>query len=148
MWRATGWNGLALSERDIGGFWVQDGRTLSSLSGPEQVAYLDAMPPGLETEVLLAALERIAGPVRPEAVLWRHWGRDPYALGYVAHWAPGDLTAVGPLHGTHEPPFYVAGSDHWAAGYMEGAVATGRAAARAALRNRGDRTTAPTTDPR
>jgi monoamine oxidase len=40
---------------------------------------------------------------------------------------------VGPLHGTHEPPFYVAGSDHWVAGYMEGAVRTGRAAARAAL---------------
>ena len=40
---------------------------------------------------------------------------------------------VGPLHGTHEPPFYVAGSDHWVAGYMEGAVRTGRGAARAAL---------------
>ena len=34
---------------------------------------------------------------------------------------------------THEPPFYVAGSDHWVAGYMEGAVRTGRAAAAAAL---------------
>ena len=32
---------------------------------------------------------------------------------------------VGRLHGTHEPPFYVAGSDHWVAGYMEGAVRTG-----------------------
>ena len=41
--------------------------------------------------------------------------------------------AVGPLHGTHEPPFYVCGSDQWVAGYMEGAVRTGRAAARAAL---------------
>ena len=40
---------------------------------------------------------------------------------------------VGPLLGTHEPPFYVAGSDHWVAGYMEGAVKTGRAAAAAAL---------------
>jgi monoamine oxidase len=47
--------------------------------------------------------------------------------------------AVGPLHGTHEPPFYVAGSDHWAAGYMEGAVATGRAAARSIITG----TTAP-----
>ena len=40
---------------------------------------------------------------------------------------------VGPLHGTHEPPFYVCGSDQWVAGYMEGAVRTGRAAAAAAL---------------
>ena len=48
----------------------------------------------------------------------------------------GDLTAVGPRHGTHEPPFYVAGSDHWLAGYMEGAVRTGRGAAAAALGRR------------
>jgi len=46
---------------------------------------------------------------------------------------PGDVEAVGPLHGTHEPPFYVCGSDQWVAGYMEGAVRTGRAAAAAAL---------------
>jgi monoamine oxidase len=41
--------------------------------------------------------------------------------------------ATGPLHGTHEPPFYVCGSDQWVAGYMEGAVRTGRAAAKKAL---------------
>ena len=45
----------------------------------------------------------------------------------------GDVTAVGPLHGKHEPPFYVCGSDQWVCGYMEGAVRTGRGAARAAL---------------
>jgi monoamine oxidase len=67
-------------------------------------------------------------------LLERHWGADPFTLGYIAAWAPGDLARVGPLHGTHEPPLYVAGSDHWVAGYMEGAVATGRAAAREALR--------------
>ena len=50
-------------------------------------------------------------------------------------YAPGNLTAMGRLHGSHEPPFYVAGSDHWMAGYMEGAVATGRAAAARILRN-------------
>ena len=42
--------------------------------------------------------------------------------------------SVGPLHGTHEPPFYVCGSDQWVCGYMEGAVRTGRAAAAAAHR--------------
>ena len=40
---------------------------------------------------------------------------------------------VGPRHGTHDPPFYVCGSDQWVAGYMEGAVRTGRATAAAAL---------------
>jgi monoamine oxidase len=133
VWRAAGWSGLAVSERDLGGFWPQSDDTLSSLFGPEQVAYLDAIPEERQTELVTAALERILGPVQPAAVLWRHWGREPYTLGYVSHWAPGDLTAVGPLHGTHEPPFYVAGSDHWAAGYMEGAVTTGRGAARAVL---------------
>jgi monoamine oxidase len=63
----------------------------------------------------------------------RAWGLDPFTQGYIAQWTPGDLMAVGPLHGTHEPPFYVCGSDHWVAGYMEGAVRTGRAAAAAAL---------------
>jgi monoamine oxidase len=133
VWRSIGWSGLAMSELDLGGFWPQGGNTLSSLFGPEQLAYLDAIPDDRRTELVTTALERIVGPVTPRAVVWRHWGRDPYTLGYVSHWAPGDLTAVGPLHGTHEPPFYVAGSDHWATGYMEGAVATGRNTARALL---------------
>jgi monoamine oxidase len=47
-----------------------------------------------------------------------------------------DVLRVGPLHGTHDPPFYVCGSDQWVAGYMEGAVRTGRAAAAAALGSR------------
>jgi monoamine oxidase len=53
---------------------------------------------------------------------------------FAAPLAGGRLAqAVGPLHGRHEPPFYVAGSDHRVAGFMEGAVRTGRAAAAAAL---------------
>ena len=71
---------------------------------------------------------------------WPTWsargGSIPFTQGYIAQWAPGDLTAVGPLHGTHEPPFYVAGSDHWVCGYMEGAVRTGRSAASALLGDR------------
>ena len=55
------------------------------------------------------------------------------AEGYITSWRPGDVMAVGPLHGTHEPPFYVCGSDQWVCGYMEGAVRTGRGAARAVL---------------
>ena len=134
VWRHVGWNGLAVSEHQIGGFWVQGESALSSLLGPEKRGYIDAAPPGTLTQGLIDSLERLCGgPVEPQAVLWRHWGTDPYTLGYVTLWEPGDLMAVGPLHGTHEPPFYVAGSDHWAAGYMEGAVRTGRDAARAIL---------------
>jgi monoamine oxidase len=133
VWRRVECNGLIESEHETGGFWVQGENTLSSLHGPEHIAYLEAAPEGVATADLLASLERVVGAVSPVAVLWRHWGMDPFTLGYVSHWAPGDLTAVGPLHATHEPPFYLAGSDHWACGYMEGAVATGRAAARAVL---------------
>jgi monoamine oxidase len=69
----------------------------------------------------------------PSAMLERAWGIDPFTRGYITSWAPGDLARVGPLHGTHEPPFYVCGSDFWVCGYMEGAVRTGRAAAAALL---------------
>jgi monoamine oxidase len=68
-----------------------------------------------------------------QAVFVRRWGVDPWTQGYITSWRPGDVRAVGPLHGTHEPPFYVCGSDQWVCGYMEGAVRTGRAAAAAAL---------------
>ena len=60
-------------------------------------------------------------------------GSRPVDRGLHHELAPGDVMAVGPLHGTHEPPFYVCGSDQWVAGYMEGAVRTGRGAARALL---------------
>jgi monoamine oxidase len=69
----------------------------------------------------------------PDAYVERAWGFDPFTKGYITGWHPGDVMAVGPLHGTHEPPFFVCGSDQWVAGYMEGAVRTGREAARAAL---------------
>jgi monoamine oxidase len=102
---------------------------------PERLGYFLAAPPRVRRAEVLARVARLYGPsaTEPDFYLERHWGVDPYAQGYIAQWAPGDLTAVGPLHGTHEPPFYVAGSDHWVAGYMEGAVRTGRAAAAAAL---------------
>ena len=104
-------------------------------SGPERLAHFLAAPPPVRRAEILATLVRLYGDAagEPDALLERHWGVDPFTQGYITQWAPGDLTAVGPLHGTHEPPFYVCGSDHWVAGYMEGAVRTGRAAAAAAL---------------
>ena len=51
------------------------------------------------------------------AVHLRLWGTDPFTRGYVTQWWPGDVMRVGPLHGTHDPPFYVCGSDpHHASG--------------------------------
>jgi monoamine oxidase len=104
---------------------------------PERIAWLTATAEEHRMSVLYAELERMYGPeaARPRHSFLRLWGTDPFTRGYTTHWWPGDVLRVGPLHGTHDPPFYVCGSDQWVAGYMEGAVRTGRAAAAAALGN-------------
>jgi monoamine oxidase len=135
FWQARGQNGLAETEWLFGSTWPQAPGVLSLLVPPERLSAFLAAPPAARSRDILDGLVRLYGDAarEPLALLERLWGADPFTLGYIAAWAPGDLTRVGPLHGTHEPPFYVAGSDHWVAGYMEGAVATGRAAAREAL---------------
>jgi monoamine oxidase len=135
FWQEAGQNGLAESEWLFGSTWPQATGVLSLLVPPERFAAFLAAPPDVREETVLDGLVALYGTRAREhgAVLERVWGADPFTRGYIASWAPGDLARVGPLHGTHEPPFYVAGSDHWVAGYMEGAVRTGRAAASAAL---------------
>ena len=135
FWQRTGQNGLAETEWLFGSTWPQSGAVLSMLVPPERFSAFVAAPPRVRRQTLLDGLESLYGEQAqsPVAVFERMWGSDPCTLGYIASWAPGDLMRVGPLHGTHEPPFYVAGSDHWVAGYMEGAVRTGRDAAAAAL---------------
>jgi monoamine oxidase len=102
---------------------------------PERLAPLIATPDEFVqaelTREMVGAFGDDAGV--PNAFFLRRWGVDPFTLGYITSWRPGDVMAVGPLHGTHEPPFYVCGSDQWVCGYMEGAVRTGRGAAAAAL---------------
>src|SRR6185436_3760642 len=135
IWRGTGCDGLVEGERELGTTWVQGEGALSTLIRPEYYALVLAAPQAGRDELVTALLRRVFGDAadEPHVRRWRFWGTDPWTLGYVSHWAPGDLTAVGPLHGTHEPPFYVAGSDQWVVGYMEGAIRTGRAAAEAIL---------------
>lgn len=137
FWRETGQNALSESEGVLGSTWPQREGILSALVPPERYAAFASTDAGTRTR---EALEQIAAMYGPSATspieTWtRLWGTDPWTQGYVTSWWPGDVEAVGPLHGTHEPPFYVCGSDQWVAGYMEGAVRTGRAAARAALRH-------------
>ncbi len=135
FWQDNGQNGLAESEWLFGSTWPQGPGVLSLLVPPERFSAFLAAPPAARFEAILDGLVALYGePARePAAMLERMWGAERFTRGYITSWAPGDLMRAGPLHGTHEPPFYVAGSDHWVAGYMEGAVRTGRAAARAAL---------------
>lgn len=135
FWQDAGQNGLSECEWLFGSTWPQGPGVLSLLVPPERLAAFLATPDAVRSSTVVDGLVALYGePARfPVAMLERAWGVDPFTQGYISSWAPGDLTRVGPLHGTHEPPFYVAGSDHWVAGYMEGAVRTGREAARAAL---------------
>jgi monoamine oxidase len=135
VWADLGANGLSEGEHLLASTWPQRDGVLSGLVPPERIGWLLAVAEDEREAALHAELERMYGPAAaaPAETHVRLWATDPYTRGYVTHWWPGDVLRVGPLHGTHEPPFYVCGSDQWVAGYMEGAVRTGRAAAKAAL---------------
>jgi monoamine oxidase len=137
VWADLGANGLSEGELLLASTWPQRDGVLSGLVPPERVLWLAATAEEHRAGALHAELERMYGPeaARPSQTLLRMWALDPFTLGYTTHWWPGDVMRVGPLHGTHEPPFFLCGSDQWAAGYMEGAVRTGRAAAASALRS-------------
>ncbi|MFB7657225.1 MULTISPECIES: flavin monoamine oxidase family protein [unclassified Streptomyces] len=136
FWRGLGRSGLSECEGVLGSTWPQNEGVLSALVPPERYGVLLGMPDRLRDRELLRDIARLYGEEahQPLATYVRMWGTDPWTQGYVTQWTPGDVMAVGPLHATHEPPFYVGGSDQWVAGYMEGAVRTGRAAAKEALR--------------
>jgi monoamine oxidase len=136
FWERNGQNGSVYIETGlVGGTWTQREGIMSTLVPPERLGPFLATPEELVEEVLLD--EMVAafgeGARSPQAIFLRRWGVDPWTRGYITSWRPGDVMAVGPLHGSHEPPFYVCGSDQWVCGYMEGAVRTGRHAGRAAL---------------
>jgi monoamine oxidase len=125
--------GGATSDGVWASVWIQREGILSSLTPPDRIGPFLASPD--RKGEFLRELAGMFGDRAVEPILWgeRLWGIDPFTKGYVTGWRPGDVMAVGPLHGTHEPPFYVCGSDQWVAGYMEGAVRTGRDAAARAL---------------
>ncbi|MFC9488652.1 flavin monoamine oxidase family protein [Streptomyces hydrogenans] len=136
FWEANGQNGSSYYEHAlIGGTWSQRDGILSALVPPERHALFEATPRATVRAELIDTLAAAFGPqsTRPQEVFIRRWANDPWTQGYITAWRPGDVMRVGPLHGTHEPPFYVAGSDQWVCGYMEGAVRTGRNAAAALL---------------
>ena len=138
FWQENGQNGLAETEWLFGSTWPQGPGVLSMLVPPERFSAFVAAPAPERSQAVIDGLVALYGERArlPLSTLERPWGADPFTRGYITSWAPGDVGRVGPLHGTHEPPFYVAGSDHWVAGYMEGAVRTGRSAARSALGSR------------
>lgn len=133
FWEANGQNGTGYFEHTLlGGTWVQTDGALSALVPVDRLGPYQALPAADREGALIDELAAAYGPEArdTQAVFVRDWFADPWTQGYITAWRPGDLTAVGPLHGTHEPPFWLVGSDQWVCGYMEGAVRTGRGAAR------------------
>lgn len=132
FWEGRGQDGTGYFERTLlGGTWVQNDGILSALVPVDRLGPYHATPTQLRESVMAEELAAAYGPhaAQPQEVYIRDWASDPWTQGYITAWRPGDLTTMGPLHGTHEPPFWVVGSDQWVCGYMEGAVRTGRAAA-------------------
>jgi len=135
FWRDLGKNGSAHSDGLCGSTWIQRPGVISALVARSQLAFHLAGDQSAQDRDALDALTRMYGTQAgaPTALFTREWALEPFTLGYMAHYAPGDLTAIGPTHRQPEGRFFVAGSDYWAAGYMEGAVRTGRGAAKAIL---------------
>jgi len=135
FWRELGKNGSSYSDGLMGSTWIQGPGVISALVAPTQLAFHLAGDQSARDRDALDALTRMYGAQagEPTALFTREWSVEPFTLGYMAHYAPGDLTAIGPTHSQPEGRFFVAGSDYWVAGYMEGAVRTGRGAAKAIL---------------
>jgi monoamine oxidase len=136
FWEGQGQNGTGYFETTmLGGTWVQNDGAISALVPVDKLGAYFAIPEQQRQSVLRAEMVSAYGPAaaNTQAEYIRNWAIDPWTKGYITSWRPGELTAIGPLHGSHEPPFWVVGSDQWVCGYMEGAVRTGRQAARALI---------------
>ncbi len=132
FWRRAGLTGLSYSDGVVGSTWEQRPGVLSALVPPERLGYFGAMSDERRRAEALDHFEALFGDeARTPLGMWiRLWGEEPYTRGYVTQHGLGDLTAMGDLLAASEGPFHVAGSDFArVAGYMTGAVETGRAAA-------------------
>ena len=111
FWQDNGQNGLAETEWLFGSTWPQGPGVLSMLVPPERFSAFVAAPAPARSQAVIDGLVALYGERArlPLSTLERPWGADPFTRGYITSWAPGDVGRVGPLHGTHEPPFYVAG---------------------------------------
>jgi len=136
FWEGQNQNGTAYFETTmLGGTWVQNDGAISALVPVDKLGAYFAIPKQRRQAVLREEMVAAYGPAaaRTQSEFIRNWAIDPWTQGYITSWRPGELTAIGPLHGSHEPPFWVVGSDQWVCGYMEGAVRTGRQAAQALI---------------
>lgn len=136
VWRDLGRNGSAISDRAHGELWettvaqTGDAGIITALMSSHDGAALASLPDAGQRVV--AEIERafpgsagLAG-----ARTTTDWTNDGYALGTYAAFAPGQLTRLWPLLRRPHGRIVLAGEHTDAfAGFMEGAVRSGRRAA-------------------
>jgi monoamine oxidase len=132
FWAEAGYSGASLSSRTVGSTWEQRPGVLSALVPPERVGYFASLSPERRRAEVLDHVSALFGPDAPPPLdmVVRLWAEDPYTRGYSAVREPGAITAIGEalLPGAQRVLF--AGADVApVAGYMTGAVDTGRRAA-------------------
>lgn len=139
-WRAEGLSGQ--SSADDGAVRVTfdcsdggPGILMGFFEGSEASTVADQTPAERE-EAFVASLSRIFGPKAklPHRYIDRNWAAEEYSRGsHGAHFSPGIWTANGHLLAEPVGRIYFAGAEYAAKfnGYLEGAVRSGREAARA-----------------
>lgn len=137
IWRDQGRDGTVLSDRSWGELWettdgqAGDAGVLTALLSSHDGAAMAALPDAIDR--IVADMDRIfpgVAGLAGERVL-TDWTNDPWSLGAYACFGPGQLLAALPmLHAAHGK-MLLAGehTDVWI-GYMEGALRSGRRAAR------------------
>lgn len=146
FWREAGWSGLVTDDNGPFAFMVDNSQPDSAegvlatfLSAQAAIELGDAALGGdaqrHRRELLLAHVCEVFGPVVPDPIDYvdRDWGAEPWIKGgYSGVMRPGGWTSCGPA--LREP----VGLIHWASsesatmwtGYVDGAIESGRRAAR------------------
>jgi monoamine oxidase len=144
FWRDAGYNGQATSDGpgarvtfDTGPPGGSPGILLGFVTAAEARRLARADPAHRRTEVL-ASFARYFGPAaaRPDEYAEHDWTADPWSRGcYGAYFPPGSWTRFGPALRRPSGLLHWAGTETATAwcGYMDGAVQSGKRAAREVL---------------
>lgn len=133
IWRDYGRNGLVLSDRAWGHLWettddqAGDAGVLTSLMASHDGAAFVALPESVDR--IVQEIERLFPGARGLAGERVHtdWTNDPWSLGAYTCFGPGQWAAAQPaLHAPHGRMWLAGEHADGYAGFMEGALRSGR----------------------
>jgi len=140
IWRDYGRNGLVLSDRAWGHLWETtddqpgDAGVLTNLLASHDGAAFASLPESVDR--IVQEIERIFPGARGLAGerVQTDWTNDPWSLGAYTCFGPGQWGAAQPaLHAVHGRMFLAGEHADGFAGFMEGAVRSGRRTAAAII---------------